>query len=60
MKRSTYDTAYKVGKREGISLGIKQNKKQIAKAMLTENIDIKTVSKITGLPKKQVEALKLS
>ncbi len=56
-----YDTAYKVGKKEGINGGISQGKTdrniEIAKSMLTENIDIKMVSKITGLTHEEIESL---
>ena len=56
-----YDTAYKVGKREGEIKGkregIRQNKRQIAKSMLTENIDINVISKVTGLSQKQINSL---
>ncbi len=56
-----YDTAYEVGIERGIDLGINQgviqNKKEIAKSMLEENIDIKLISKITGLTKEQISAL---
>ena len=39
----------KEGRKEGIKEGIKQNKIEIAKAMKEKNIDIKTISEITGL-----------
>ena len=57
-----YDTAYKVGKREGISQGISQgviqNKKEIAKNMLTENVDVSLISKYTNLSVKEIESLR--
>ncbi|MCI9433970.1 MAG: Rpn family recombination-promoting nuclease/putative transposase [Bacilli bacterium] len=61
-----YETAYfdgiEIGRSEGISLGKNEGKVEekldIAKNMLIENIDINLVSKITGLDKNQIELLK--
>ncbi len=56
-----YDTAYKVGKREGRNEGISQGKAvrniEVATNMLMENIDISIVSKITGLTQEQINSL---
>ena len=43
---------------EGKALGIIENKIEIAKNMLKENLDIKMVSKVTGLTEKEVQKLK--
>ncbi len=60
-----YDTAYKVGKREGeikgkkegISQGKNDRNIEIAKSMLNEKIDISLVSRITGLTQEQINSL---
>ncbi len=60
-----YDTAYKVGKREGrsegISLGriegINQNKREIAKNLINKNFDINFIMDVTGLSKEQLSSL---
>lgn len=53
----------KQGIKEGIGRGIEQgenaSKISIAKKMLSENIDIHTISKCTGLSKKEVENLEI-
>ena len=41
--------AYEDGISQGISQGIEQEKLEIAKNMLTKNIDISTISELTGL-----------
>ena len=49
------------GIREGIEKGIKEGEKNktilLAKSMKAENIDIKTIKKITGLSLKEIEKL---
>lgn len=44
-------------KREGITQGIKEGKKQDAKKMLAKKIDINTIIEITGLTKEEIENL---
>ena len=45
--------AYDDGKEEGI----KENKIEIAKKMLEEKMDLKIISKATGLPKEEIKTL---
>ncbi len=60
-----YDTAYKVGKlegeikgkREGISLGISQEKNMLAKNLINKNVDIDFIVDVTGLTYEQVSSL---
>ena len=47
------DGAYDDGKEEGI----KENKIEIAKNMLEEKMDLKIISKLTGLPKEEIKTL---
>ncbi len=42
----------------GIKQGIEQQNRETVKNMIKENFDIKTIMKITGLPKEQVEQIK--
>ena len=49
VKYNEIENATNEGKALGIAEGIKQNKFEIAKNMLKENIDINTISKVTGL-----------
>lgn len=44
---------------EAINKGIKQEKNEIAKNMLSKNMDIKLISEITGLTESEVNALNL-
>lgn len=57
-----YDTAYKVGKREGkvegISLGKTEEKIEIAKNLINEKVDINIIINATGLAKNQIESLR--
>ena len=46
------------GLKEGIEKGIEQNNLEIAKKMLKENIEVETISKITGLTKEEIAKLK--
>ena len=43
---------------EGKNIGIKESRVEIAKNMLKENIDIKTISKVTGLTIEDIQNLK--
>jgi len=45
-------------RKEGIAEGTRQNKIEIAKNMLNENMDIEIITKVTGLTKKEIETLK--
>ena len=49
---------YNTGIREGKELGIKENKREIAKKMLSKGIKIKEVIELTGLTKEEIEELK--
>ena len=65
-----YIDGYEIGKTEGIEQGklegieqgklegIEQGKLELTKKMLSENIDIETISKITGLDAKKIKDLK--
>ncbi|MBP3596036.1 MAG: PD-(D/E)XK nuclease family transposase [Clostridia bacterium] len=46
------------GKQEGLKEGRKEEKIETAKKMLEKNIDILTISEITGLTEEQIEKLK--
>jgi len=46
------------GIERGIAEGTRQNKIEIAKNMLNENIDIQIITKVTGLTEKEIETLK--
>ena len=50
--------AQEEGKIEGKIEGKKEEKIEIAKNMLAENIDIETITKVTGLTKEEIEELK--
>ena len=45
------------GKREGIELGKKTEKQEIAKNMLKDNVDINTIKKYTNLTEEELTAL---
>ena len=48
----------KQGIEQGIEQGIKEEKTNIAKKMIKENIETETISKITGLTKEEIAKLK--
>ena len=52
-----YDTAYKVGKEEGVNLGKTTEKVDIAKNLLIENVNINIIMNATGLTKEQINSL---
>ena len=56
-----YVDGYEMGKTEGIEQGklegIEQGKLELTKKMLSEKIDIETISKITGLDAKEIKDL---
>ena len=53
--RNTYEAN---GYEEGVQKGIKQEKIQIAKNMLNENMDIKDIIDVTSLTKKEILNIK--
>ena len=54
----TDEEMYELDKKAHIAEGVKQEKKKIATKMLSENLDISLISKITGLSINQIEELK--
>ena len=52
-----YDKGLKAGIEQGINQGINQRNKQIAKKMLNEEIDLDTISRITGLSIQELKNL---
>ena len=44
-----------LGHQKGKEEGIKENQIQVVKAMIKKNIDIDTISEITGLTKEEIE-----
>jgi predicted transposase/invertase (TIGR01784 family) len=48
------------GKTEGINEGIKEGVKKVAKALLADGVPIEKISKLTGLPKNEIEELKIN
>ena len=50
--------AYDEGFDAGIDVGVEKNNKEIAKAMLKKNYDIKSVHEITNLSYEDIEKLK--
>lgn len=51
------ETAQEKGREEGIKIGEKKGKIEVAKAMLAEGMEVNTIAKITGLSIKEVEKL---
>ncbi len=58
IKNSIYHSGIKDGIKEGIREGISQSKIEIARNLLKKEIDIDTISEVTGLSKKEIENLK--
>ena len=56
-ERAAMTKARREGHAEGLIAGEKKNKKEIAKKMLAENIDINLIVKITELTKEEIENL---
>lgn len=52
------NTLINEAKEEGLEEGSKQKELEIAKNMLNKNMDIETISEITGLTKEEIESLK--
>ena len=53
-----YEKGLNQGKQQGITQGIEKTNKENAKKMLELNIDLETISKITGLPIAEIESLR--
>ena len=47
-----------IGERRGIEQGISQTQREVAEAMLQENLDIEMISRITKLSKEEIEEIK--
>ena len=60
-KELLFNTRVTLAKKEGIQqgekIGMNRKMKQIAKSMLKENIPMKTIIKVTGLSKKEIEKI---
>ena len=52
-----YDKGLKQGKEEGIKEGKKEGKEEIAKEMIKEKMPLEVISKITKIPKEELEKL---
>ena len=56
--------ALKIGKQEGLALGItrgkQEGKQEIARKMLAKGLDINLISSLTGLSRTAIAALKLT
>jgi len=52
-------TAYLVGKNDGIEEGIEQNQKEMIKKMLDEKISLETISRCVGLTVKEIKSMVL-
>ena len=61
-ERLYINTLKEIGKEEGIKEGIEKgiatNTIEMVKKMLQENIDISTISRVSGLSKKEIEDIK--
>ena len=61
-QKAVYSQGYEYGKEAGIEQGMKQgieqNKKDIAKKMKLQNIDIKTITIVTGLTEEEILRIK--
>ena len=55
---ASYAKGVEDGKREGTELGIKENTKKTALALLNENMSIEFIQKITGLSIQDIQKLK--
>ena len=53
-----YDKGLKQGKEEGIKKGKEESKKEIAKEMIKEKIPLEVISKITKIPKEELQEIK--
>ena len=57
VKYNEIEDAKKEGKAEGKAEGIKEKTIEIVKKLLNENVDIKTISKVTGLTEEDIQKL---
>jgi predicted transposase/invertase (TIGR01784 family) len=46
-----------IGKQEGISIGKQEGKLEVAKNLLVAGLDVKAISKVTGLSEEQIKAI---
>ncbi len=58
IRMTGYNEGERAGLKKGEILGLKQGKIEIAKNMLSENIDIAIITRITGLSKKEINKIK--
>lgn len=56
-RKSEIRTAKEIGVKEGLEKGSKNEKIEIAKKMLKENMKIEVIERITGLTKTEIEEL---
>ena len=56
--RKTNNTFKEIGRREGIKEGINERNIEIVKNLLKEKVDVKIISKSTGLSLEEIEKLK--
>lgn len=56
-KKAIEDAGYDKGKKVGITVGRKEEKKEIARKLLQQRIDIEIIRQVTGLTKEEIEAL---
>ena len=56
-ERLYINTMKEIGKEEGVKEGIEQNKLEMVKRMLKENIDISTISRVSGLSEKEIKEI---
>lgn len=56
-ERLYINTMKEIGKEEGVKEGIEQNKLEMVKKMLKENIDISTISRVSGLSEKEIKEI---
>ena len=55
--RLTYNTEMYEARRKGLEEGKRQDRKEIAKKMKEEGIDVELIKKITGLTEKEINSL---
>ena len=57
-RKSELETAKEDGRNEGIEIGEKKAKIEIAKSMLKDNLPIEMIKKYSGLSKEEIERIK--
>ena len=57
IRNTLYEKAIQKGINQGISQGIEQNKIEVAKKLLKNNVDINIIVDSTGLSKDEIEKL---